>query len=201
MVLKSKQLTKIKTKLRQYLFSHNFQMKTTITLFTLLIAFISSGQGYSSFIGKKYSDKSEITALDTLINIDSRVDLDRKICRHFADSSWTKHFIILEQEELINDTLFVFTILDIIEINDFPKNGIIVIGSNEFKNKNKPYGFVISVECCYDLDDVKWADKSKQILKAWTNENRGQKLIEVNPKTIIRINEGFYKKETAPNKK
>ncbi len=170
-------------------------MKNLISIIILLISLNSIGQDISKIIGLSYSIKSDIIALDTLNKVDSRIDQSGTICSHFVDSSWSSHFIVLENRELINDSFYVYTIIDLIMINNAPAGSLILIGSNEFtSNKDKLVGFVISLECCYESTDNSWHHKSNEISKAWVNGKAGGGLIEINPNEIIRINEGYYYK-------
>jgi hypothetical protein len=170
-------------------------MKILGTIVFFLLTLFCTGQTVSDLIGKSYHDRNELKTIDALIQMDARVDLDRRIIRHFVDPTMSTHFLILEQEERINDSTHIYKIIDVVIINDFPYKGIIVIGSNEFKESTEEdTGFIVSLECCYDLSKTKWHRKSKKIIRAWTDDEDPNKLIEINPKSIYRIHEGFYRK-------
>ncbi len=184
-------------------------MKTTISIIFILF-FVLQGMSQTKdtvylkgFPDHHWTDEQK-EKYDSLIFIQSKVDLDRKSCWLFADTIKSKYYIFLEKESYENDSLW-FTLLDIIEIGSLPKNGTIAICSREFQidnDESEKFGFVISVECCYDYEDEYAFYKSHKILKLWSNQNGKNKFIELDPNLYVRYNEGFYRiNKNVPNTK
>ena len=177
-------------------------MRKFYILITLLFSITLFGQDTLYLKGhSRTHDRSHLLGFDSLIHFDSRVDIDRKICHHYSDSTFQTHYLFLEQEEYLEDSL-KFELLDTIVIKNYPDNGFILIGSKEFdKPDDENVGFVISMECCYDTVNTDWVYKSENIIRVWTNGNGTDDFHELDPNEIIRYNEGFYKKEkTVPNR-
>lgn len=168
------------------------KMNLLIILFTLAVPEIVMGQETvlvqdnvvcpGRFESKKYG---------SLLHVESRVDKDRKVCRYFIDREEHIHYIFLEQEVRVGDSV-EFISLDTIQIVEFPENGLIIIGSNELEqtqSTEKKVGFVISLEW-FEGENI--PDNSIRIIRAWSNGKGENKFIELNPNEIVRYNEGFY---------
>jgi hypothetical protein len=145
-------------------------------------------------------NKFNIEALDTLIHISTSGGMhggqDFYIkCLRFSDSSYSKNVIIL----VTNDTTH-YTIQDILVIDNIPKRSYIQIGSREFDIKDEVYHtrYVVALEF---YNGRKIHDPSRKIYKAWTNLDGEMTFTELDPKSIKRIHEGYYKKDDLPKKK
>jgi len=179
-------------------------------IFLLFFSFHLKSQSYDFLIGQKLwtTDKFEhkpknkfnIEALDTLIHTATYGGMyggeDFYIeCLIFSDSSYHKNLILL-----VSDDTMSFTIKDYIFIDKRPKNSCIRIGSREYDITDGIYHkrFVIAIEKC---KGKKFPDPSKKIFKAWTNLDSEMTFTELDPKTIKRIHEGYYRKDDLPKKK
>ena len=164
-------------------------MKSIILIVLLTVSTFSFSQSLSSLIGRTYTEKTELKELESFIQFDARVDLDRYICRYFWNPTNYQRVFVIEKE-IRKDTINTFKIIDLVVAPKTEENEFVIIGSYNGNKEKGNYRFIIAIECCYD-NKVAMPEESDRIKRIWTFSNKNSKFIELKGRKYTRIGEGY----------